>query len=85
MWITFYRMSLNWDGKHPSKPIPLCGSDGVTGIDGRWNNASIHAHARKMAKSLNDDLKKGIIGYSIISSLRDEPPIKPRYLIENGA
>ena len=78
-YVQFYQLSLNYDGKHPSKPIPMLGSDGIYPIDGRYALRTIHDIGIIQAKRLNDQLNKGVIGFSIIPSLRTEPPNIPTY------
>ena len=61
----FYTMSVGYDGKHPSKPIEYCGSDGVLLLDGRLSFYNMVTAATKA--SVN---KAGIVGFKLMSGER---------------
>lgn len=64
--VNFYQMSLNWDGNHPSEPIPLCGNDSVLPLDGRINIHTAVCKANARARQLNASFGKGIVGYYLV-------------------
>lgn len=51
--------------KEYEKPHTMCGSDGIFPVDGRWGKERIRNKALELAKSKNEKLGKGIIGYSV--------------------
>lgn len=55
----FWQMSVNWDGKHPSKPIQAVGDRSVIILDARKALHLSEAVARLECR------KRGYIGYSM--------------------
>lgn len=55
----FYHMSVNYDGKHPSRPIEACGDRSVLILDGR-NRVEVSASFAE-----NECKKRRYVGFSI--------------------
>jgi hypothetical protein len=63
----FYKLSLNYDGNHPSHPVLACGSDGVMYLDGRYSNRRMYTIAKDEAK------KRGFVGVRVCRGTFSNP------------
>lgn len=64
------------------KIIPLCGSDGVYVLDGRWGISTMIIKNRVKKNSINKYLNKGIIGFNIRHSNRFSKSVIIRTFID---
>lgn len=76
-WIEFYGMStgITWDrnaGKVipcEPKPIPMCGSDSVRQLDGRFSMSTCASIGRELTRQMRT-LHPSCVGFAIIAGLK---------------
>lgn len=74
-WIEFYAMStgVTWDpvaGKVVTceqKPIPMCGSDSVHQLDGRFSMSTCASIGRQLTRQMQANLHPSCVGFAIIA------------------
>lgn len=75
MYAIFYTINLD------NKPSQLLGSDGCLPLDRRYKTVNQHRVIYDHITKLNAQLNKGIIGYSIITNLRETGPDVPQFIL----